>query len=413
MSNFLRNIEHFEKFEIFFIGEKLREALNDANLIKNRKYHLRTYRNCIVGKELVDWVVKNRHCDSRQGALEGLRILKKYGVVHHVCDDHDIKDEALFYRFRKDDDTVRENADLCLFYKAYDIFNGLSARTCGIMRSYQQDGELYRNAFQGAEFVDFLFSTGHVSNREDGVRIGRNLLENELIRHVTDDFHFRDDRRLLYQYTVDMAGSRQLREVFNYLPSAKGPPTHVLHRMRSRGPEEGHQFFTPTSTPECSPELARRLFKKTHDDASASASNDVAHDVRDRHFSGDSGNDTDCSETAVEKSSTRSVLLRHATVHELQSPDTPYIKQTIKVQSDPVGYGFVVRGNCPAYVQAVDPMGPAAAAGLKVRQYIYSVNGHYVLTQDHKAVGKFILDSENLVTLIVMTHRRDARFLHK
>lgn len=34
--------------------------------------------------------------------------------------------------------------------------------------------------------------------------------------------------------------------------------------------------------------------------------------------------------------------------------------------SDPVGYGFVIRGEGPVYVKTVDPMGPAAAAGLKV-----------------------------------------------
>ena len=34
--------------------------------------------------------------------------------------------------------------------------------------------------------------------------------------------------------------------------------------------------------------------------------------------------------------------------------------------SDPVGYGFVIHGNSPVYVHSVDPMGPAAAAGLNV-----------------------------------------------
>lgn len=32
-----------------------------------------------------------------------------------------------------------------------------------------------------------------------------------------------------------------------------------------------------------------------------------------------------------------------------------------------MGWGFVVRGSSPCHIQAVDPSGPAAAAGMKVR----------------------------------------------
>lgn len=37
-----------------------------------------------------------------------------------------------------------------------------------------------------------------------------------------------------------------------------------------------------------------------------------------------------------------------------------------QVVSDPVGYGFVIRGSRPVYVHTVDPSGPAANAGLQV-----------------------------------------------
>lgn len=32
-----------------------------------------------------------------------------------------------------------------------------------------------------------------------------------------------------------------------------------------------------------------------------------------------------------------------------------------------MGWGFVVRGSGPCHIQAVDPSGPAAAVGMKVR----------------------------------------------
>ena len=41
-----------------------------------------------------------------------------------VCDDHAIKDQTLFYRFRKDDGSYLEDKDLVLFYKAQELHNG-------------------------------------------------------------------------------------------------------------------------------------------------------------------------------------------------------------------------------------------------------------------------------------------------
>ncbi len=48
----------------------------------------------------------------------------------------------------------------------------------------------------------------------------------------------------------------------------------------------------------------------------------------------------------------------------------------MQVVSDPVGYGFVIRGSRPVYVHSVDQNGPAAAAGLKVRPCISSIYSH-------------------------------------
>lgn len=38
----------------------------------------------------------------------------------------------------------------------------------------------------------------------------------------------------------------------------------------------------------------------------------------------------------------------------------------LQIVGDAVGWGFVVRGSKPCHIQAVDPSGPAAAAGMKV-----------------------------------------------
>jgi len=85
-------------------------------------------------------------------------------------------------------------------------------------------------------------------------------------------------------------------------------------------------------------------------------------------------------------------------------PDTPsavialwkefkdlFNKRTIRIDSDSVGYGFVLRGEGPTYVQTVDPTGPAAQSGLRVGHIIQTVNGVDVMNLSHKETAKVIL----------------------
>nr|KAF6426211.1 DEP domain containing MTOR interacting protein [Molossus molossus] len=61
----------------------------------------------------------------------------------------------------------------------------------------------------------------------------------------------------------------------------------------------------------------------------------------------------------------KSVLKRPVTSEELLTPGAPYARKTFTIVGDAVGWGFVVRGSKPCHIQAVDPSGPAAAAGMK------------------------------------------------
>ncbi|MGB0564894.1 MAG: hypothetical protein ACPGVO_24325 [Spirulinaceae cyanobacterium] len=66
--------------------------------IQDRRYHLRTYRQCFVGSEAVTWL--SRHFNvSRENAIAIGQRLHQYHWLAHVHHEHSFKDEYLFYRF--------------------------------------------------------------------------------------------------------------------------------------------------------------------------------------------------------------------------------------------------------------------------------------------------------------------------
>lgn len=70
---------------ILAVGEELRILLHEEEppLIKDRRFHLRTYQKCFVGSDMVDWLLKKGEVESREEAVAMMQKLIDYGVVHH------------------------------------------------------------------------------------------------------------------------------------------------------------------------------------------------------------------------------------------------------------------------------------------------------------------------------------------
>lgn len=73
------------KAAILAVGEELRLLLHeeDPPLIKDRRFHLKTYERCFVGHEMVDWLLKKGEVESRSEAVAMMQKLLDHGVVHH------------------------------------------------------------------------------------------------------------------------------------------------------------------------------------------------------------------------------------------------------------------------------------------------------------------------------------------
>uniref|UniRef100_A0A3B4Z9Z5 Rap guanine nucleotide exchange factor 4-like n=1 Tax=Stegastes partitus TaxID=144197 RepID=A0A3B4Z9Z5_9TELE len=102
------NNDHAMSFEkLQRAGKVLRNAIlsRAPHMIRDRKYHLKTYRQCCVGTELVDWLVLQSACVlTRSHAVGMWQALLEEGVLNHVDQELGFQDKYLFYRFLDDED---------------------------------------------------------------------------------------------------------------------------------------------------------------------------------------------------------------------------------------------------------------------------------------------------------------------
>ncbi|XP_051735656.1 rap guanine nucleotide exchange factor 3 isoform X1 [Ctenopharyngodon idella] len=73
----------------------------NPGLIRDRKHHLKTYRQCCSGRELVDWLMKLNDCfQSRSQAVGMWQVLVDEGILCHVKQELNFHDkDTQFYRF--------------------------------------------------------------------------------------------------------------------------------------------------------------------------------------------------------------------------------------------------------------------------------------------------------------------------
>ena len=69
--------------EIFNLQLTSRLRLHDGKLIKDRRYHLRTYPNCFVAQELIDWILSHKEAPDRMTAVCLLQHLMDHDIIHH------------------------------------------------------------------------------------------------------------------------------------------------------------------------------------------------------------------------------------------------------------------------------------------------------------------------------------------
>lgn len=81
----MSTVRSLNKEAILAIGEDLRQSLREhfPGMIKDRRYHLKIYSTCLVGNELVTWLVDRKEVETRKEAVAVMQKLLENGVIHH------------------------------------------------------------------------------------------------------------------------------------------------------------------------------------------------------------------------------------------------------------------------------------------------------------------------------------------
>lgn len=157
--------------------------------VRDRMFHLRTYPQCFVGREAVDWMVQHARITRSEAVQQGRRLLA-LGLMTHVLDEHDFEDAELFYRLATPADaslaTTSAPPMLRSRLQAQDGVR-IGAHTRGLVR---HDG-----CVTGSALIKWIMSTQRVS--QPTARLwALQLMREGVIRHVYDDRPFTDDRTL-------------------------------------------------------------------------------------------------------------------------------------------------------------------------------------------------------------------------
>ncbi|KAK1332071.1 hypothetical protein QTO34_007756 [Cnephaeus nilssonii] len=78
-------------------------------VIRDKDYHLRTYKSVVMANKLIDWLIAQGDCRTREEAMIFAVGLCDNGFMHHVLEKSEFKDEPLLFRFFADEEMEGSN----------------------------------------------------------------------------------------------------------------------------------------------------------------------------------------------------------------------------------------------------------------------------------------------------------------
>uniref|UniRef100_A0A4W6CLS1 Phosphatidylinositol 3,4,5-trisphosphate-dependent Rac exchanger 1 protein n=1 Tax=Lates calcarifer TaxID=8187 RepID=A0A4W6CLS1_LATCA len=356
-------------------GEKLYHMMmtKSRHLIKDRRRKLSIVPKCFMGNEFVSWLIESGEISKPDEGVNLGQALLENGIIHHVSDKHQFKNEQVLYRFRYDDGTYKARSEMeDIMSKGIRLYCRLHSLHTPVIKDRDHHLKTFKSVVPASKLVDWLLSQGDCSTREDAVTLGVGLCNNGFMHHVLEKSEFKDESQFFRFYADEetegtSAKSKQLqRNDFKLIENilAKSLVIHPEEEDYGFEIEEKNKAIVVKSVTRGSHaemaglQVGRKIFTINEDLLFLRPFSEV---------------ETMISQAFCIRRSLRLLVATKA-------------KEIVKIPDNPDSLSFRLCGSAPPHVHAVRKGWEAAGAGLQPGQVILKVNGNNVNHSDYQEV---------------------------
>ncbi|GAB5358751.1 hypothetical protein AAMO2058_000485400 [Amorphochlora amoebiformis] len=178
---------------------QLMKNKNQGVQVRDRKYYLEIYRECFVGVEAVEWVMKQEKVSRPVAVCICQRMLER-GYMTHCVGNHLFLDDHKFYRW--------------VFPEWAKIYQKMIEPGTGVKIHKDHAHGVYPYYFLGKDAVSWVMASRFAKSRDEAILQLQQLMASKLIRAIHKNRKFSDSTHL-YQFlpmvlsrTVPLAGAK-------------------------------------------------------------------------------------------------------------------------------------------------------------------------------------------------------------
>ncbi|XP_044151841.1 phosphatidylinositol 3,4,5-trisphosphate-dependent Rac exchanger 1 protein isoform X1 [Bufo gargarizans] len=349
-------------------GEKLYHMVSKrSSLIKDRRRKFSTIPKCFHGNEFVSWLMENGEISKPEEGINLGQALLENGIIHHVSDKHQFKNEQVLYRFRYDDGTYKARSELeDIMSKGVRLYCRLHSLFIPMIKDRDHHLKTYKSVIPASKLVDWLISQGDCQTREEAVALGVGLCNNGFMHHVLEKSEFKDESQFFRFHSdeeIEGTNSKNKKNDFKLIENILAKTLLILPQ------EEDYGFDLEEKNKAI---VVKSVRKGSHAEMAGLQVGRKIYTINEdlvflRPFS------------EVEILLNQSFCARRP-IRILVAIKS---KEILKIPDCPQSLCFQIRGSAPPYVHAVGRGSQAAAVGLHPAQCILKVNGANVKHDSH------------------------------